>query len=668
MLPEDAGFTEQEKWAWNMQLCLGEIANMSDYGDGGDEGCDPKDVDAWPDARRLSEDFLSTILFHEPYKIAPPRPQIRIRCALFVDEINLSGLDLGDGLRLGESRFKQRVNLGSLTARRSLAFTGSVFEDGLSLAGAEIGGELDVRGATVTGFDAYGLSVRRDMYLSSVSFEREVSLFNAKIGGQLLARDATFEGELDADGLEVNGDLFLDARFTDEVSLSDAKIGGQLLASGATFEGGLYADGLEVNGDLFLNAQFTNEVNLSDAKIGGQLLASGATFEGGLYADGLEVNGDLFLNAQFTNEVNLSDAKIGGQLLASDGTFEGGLYADGLEVNGDLFLNAQFTNEVNLSDAKIGGQLLARGATFEGLYADGLEVNGDLFLDDGADFRGPIDILGAVVEGNVHLYGSTFHQRVDFTATTITGDLKLASGLADPKQPTWNDDSKLILRDVSVGSFQVSRSAWCKEGMQDTCDNNNSRGFVPIDLKGFTVERLRGLELTNPDPFTARETDWLLAWLGAQLDLASAYDPLPFTQLAAVLRDAGQPEKADEILFQRREHERKASNTPWWAKLWLTLQWILTGYGYSNGRALTAFAGLVLVGAWACKMANETMKMKPGHKLWYSLDYAIPIVSLGAGEGIDPPSNWVGYYFYFHRVVGVVLTPVIVAGLSGFTK
>ncbi len=295
-------------------------------------------------------------------------------------------------------------------------------------------------------------------------------------------------------------------------------------------------------------------------------------------------------------------------------------------------------------------------------------MNGDLFLDDGADFRGPIDILGAVVEGNVHLYGSTFHQRVDFTATTITGDLKLASGLADPKQPTWNDDSKLILRDVSVGSFQDSRSAWCKEGMQDTCDNNNSRGFVPIDLKGFTVERLRGLELTNPDPFTARETDWLLAWLGAQLDLASSYDPLPFTQLAAVLRDAGQPEKEDEILFQRREHERKASNTPWWAKLWLTLQWILTGYGYSNGRALTAFAGLVLVGAWACKMANETMKMKPGHKLWYSLDYAIPIVSLGAGEGIDPPSNWVGYYFYFHRVVGVVLTPVIVAGLSGFTK
>ena len=93
-LPEDVGFTAQEKWAWNERLCLGEIAKMSEFGVADDKGCDAKNANTWPQTHRLSEKFLRTILFHEPFKSAPPRPLVRILCALFDEEIDIGGFDL----------------------------------------------------------------------------------------------------------------------------------------------------------------------------------------------------------------------------------------------------------------------------------------------------------------------------------------------------------------------------------------------------------------------------------------------------------------------------------------------------------------------------------------------------------------------------------------------
>ena len=545
LLSEDA-FAEHERWAWNLRLCLGQIADMSDYRGGDGKECNPKDANAWPDTRRLSEKFLLTILFHEPFKSAPPRPQTHIKCALFGEEIDISNFGLESELWFDDSRFRKNVDLVDLNARRSVSFTGSVFDEGINLLGA--------------------------------------------------------------------------------------KMGGQLIAWGSTFEGLFIADGLEVKGDLFLGggANFKKEVRLVGAKISGQLNARGATFEGLFTAEGLEVTGGLLLDQ-----------------------------------------GASFKEGINLIGAKIGGAMTTRGDTFEGwLQADGLEVKGLLFLDQGADFRGPIDFLGGLIEGNVHLDGSTFHQLVDFTGTTITGDLILASHSAGSVPPTWKDGAKLILRNVSAGALQESSAAWCKEGRRFSCNHHYSQGFVPVDLKGFTHQRLGGVESTGTgDPMAARKTGWLLAWIGAQSDHGSVYNPQPFTQLAAVLREAGNPAKADDILYYRREHERTAANTPWWSKFWLTVQWLLIGYGYASWRALIPFAGLVLAGVYFCGRANETTEFTTWRKIWYSLDRALPIIDLGATEDIKPLSNWVAaYYFYAHHIAGFILATFLVAGLTGFTK
>jgi len=90
-------------------------------------------------------------------------------------------------------------------------------------------------------------------------------------------------------------------------------------------------------------------------------------------------------------------------------------------------------------------------------------------------------------------------------------------------------------------------------------------------------------------------------------------------------KEIGNPAKADDILYNLREHERTAATTPWATKVWLTLQWALIGYGYA--KALIWFALLVFAGVLMCDQATETTQMPINSKVWYSLARA-PFLSL----------------------------------------
>ncbi|MEE9588997.1 MAG: hypothetical protein V3V97_13375, partial [Hyphomicrobiaceae bacterium] len=165
-LPEEVEFTAQERWAWDNRLCLGKMAKMSEYGVADGRGCDAKEADTWPQTHRLSEKFLRTILFHEPFKSVPPRPRVHILCALFDEEIDIGNFDLENEVWLDQSRFKKKVNLGDLRAHRLVSFEGSVFDDKISLQAGKIDGSLNTKGATFEGrFDADDLEVKGNLFL-----------------------------------------------------------------------------------------------------------------------------------------------------------------------------------------------------------------------------------------------------------------------------------------------------------------------------------------------------------------------------------------------------------------------------------------------------------------------------------------------------------------------
>jgi len=231
---------------------------------------------------------------------------------------------------------------------------------------------------------------------------RGLVLRDTHVSGQLAASGATVSSAigpaLHADGLRVDGDLVLNDGFTatgvgatGTVRLLGAYVGGQLAMSGAMISNhtgpALHADGLHVDGELFLDDGFTaigadeaGAVRLLSARVAGELAAPGATITNdtgpALYADGLQVGGELFLNDGFTasgagatGAVRLPGARVGSQLDATGATISNdtgpALYADSLVVDSQLFLSDGFTAAsgsrhaaIVLTGARVGGIFL----------------------------------------------------------------------------------------------------------------------------------------------------------------------------------------------------------------------------------------------------------------------------------------------------------------------
>jgi hypothetical protein len=260
--------------------------------------------------------------------------------------------------------------------------------------------------------DADGLRVRQILHVSGDKGTRlcgGLRLVGASVGGQI----AIYEGaqidtdprsglSIDADGLTITGDLQIvgeGTRLKGGLDLAGARVGRRLKIQGGAEiatnpKTGLSvdADGLTVTGDLFVDGEDTRlggGLRLCGANIGGQfVIGDGAQIatdpEAGLSvdADGLTITGDLFVDGEDTRlggGLDLGGASIGGQFVIGDGAEvatdpDNGLSvdADGLTVNGDLFVDGKGTRlkgGLHLGGTNIGGQFEIR---------DGAEVAADV--------------------------------------------------------------------------------------------------------------------------------------------------------------------------------------------------------------------------------------------------------------------------------------------------
>ncbi len=196
---------------------------------------------------------------------------------------------------------------------------------GIKLRGARVTGKLDFEGTTVV----------RPVWLWKCHFEAPIILRDAR------TRTVGFDGStvpgISADRLRTEGMLSLrGVKIKGEVRLIGANINGNFTCSAATLEnpGGnaLNADGITVTGDVFLDRGFAakGEVRLIGSKIGGNLVCREATFNNtkkdALSLDRVTVREDIFLDEGFKakGNVRLLGARIEGGLSCDDATFDAG--------------------------------------------------------------------------------------------------------------------------------------------------------------------------------------------------------------------------------------------------------------------------------------------------------------------------------------------------------
>jgi hypothetical protein len=364
--------------------------------------------------------------------------------------------------------------------------------------------------------------------------------------------------------------------------------------------------------------------------------------------------------AIFKRSVILRSAKVGGVLSMIGSVFEGALDMNSLRVGSGLLMRdgATFKDDVTLAVAKVGGNLEMTSSTFErAVNMQNLQVDHNLFMRSGV-FKRSIWLMFARVGGNLDLWGAHLAS-VNLTSTRVGGELRLGSS-GEPS-PKWSKGAQLILRNAHVGAFQ---DRWNSEAWNQ---NQTISGWPSaVEMDGFTYERLGGALGGGASEMNARDLKWYVAWL----KLDRTYSSQPYQQLAEKFRAVGDTQRANAILYEGRERERRevASGLRWWG---LTALNFIIGYGYGAGYFYALFwvTGFVFVGAIVLRLSGEGRRNGIQYGFSYSLDHLLPVIQLRKYhyDKVDL-EGWARYYFYFHKLMGYVLASFLIAGLAGLTK
>ena len=267
------------------------------------------------------------------------RPLSLERCYLDADE----GVcfDYATASRVALRGCQLAVLKGRMFTARELDLSHSTFAGPLQMSAADITGSFSCRGARLAGHDQDGdalvgdaMKVGAGVFLDGgFTAAGAVRLPGADITGQLNCRGAELTGHdqdgdaLVADGIKVGGDVVLDREFTaaGAVRLLGADITGQLNCRGARLTGqnqdgkALDASGMKVGGDVFLEREFTaaGAISLNSAHVGGSVSLRPTTLAGAgevaLTAAKVQIVGHLrwMPRQRVLGSVNLEGATVG---------------------------------------------------------------------------------------------------------------------------------------------------------------------------------------------------------------------------------------------------------------------------------------------------------------------------------------------------------------------
>ncbi|MGV0872752.1 hypothetical protein [Mycolicibacterium sp. XJ879] len=500
---------------------------------------------------------------------------LQIRGALFLEELDLAGVEFPHPLRLLNCDAQARISLRGAEIKE-LCLSGT-HARGVELDQAKIASDcLADNGFEVTGtFSARGVQIGGRLVMSHAILRNETEAARERIA-------------LNLDSAEVKGELLLNDGFEahGEVLILAAHIGGQLnLNNAAIYNAGadtLSFDSAEITGGILARRGFKSDgkVRGPEARVGGLFDLSAATLrntgDDALHIDRISIAGGLVLADGFAAEgcVHAVDARIGGSLNLSTATLlnpDGdAINVDGAEIARNLYLRNGFeaAGTVRANGAKIGGDLELRGATLrncgrEALKLDGIAIAGDLMAGAAGArgvFRacGTVCILGATIGGEVNLTRSIVRRKnddVDDPRREVHGPgacFDRHFGCA--RSTAWSCSAKRS--HVELANIKADDSA--------SDSNNSDHPHVHVGAVCIKSASMRGLVLRSP--IHIEGLDLRRAVIG---DLETGEElPAPLTATGWRVADIQGPVRGSTGAARRwlKSHpNKKKPAQPWWA-------------------------------------------------------------------------------------------------------
>ena len=650
-------------------------------------------VEAHPFSSDVSGGFLRWLLLEAIPELEGKVSLVELRRINVTDAIDLEGAKLTVQIRFVQCHFRGKLNLndasviglffisgsalqidadrlnasGSLEIRKSVApepnTGGFKIQSRLRLCGAEIRGNLDLRGCRIVGetphgeeripLFADGLTVKSNVLLSD-GFEAigEVRLNGAKIRRNLDCWGASLRNtggySLSAAGAAIEGSVYL-CRSPDRI----------YRAQKSFFSvGTVRLDGAKIDGDLDCwGGKFVTHPFLTPGWVAN---ASARPWLYAITAIGLRVGANIKFSAidkgkfRIRGAINLINANVGGDFECIGGVFdfpgEELLVADGIVVQGTTFLD----------DASVNGLLRFPQATLrEGFYARKLTFDTvpplrDWFADDnvsrlelGRDARG-VYARQASVGGNFVWKGLEKISAPD-AATNLWLYLRGASaGMVRDDVQSWERLDHFEIDGARYDALEMPHEfEWRVAQLDRRYAKLNAGGS--LELFDSTMWRALTRKFTNPPRFNH------------ELDQAiRQFKPQPYLQLARACRGAGYEAIANSVLVHYQRNKTRYGDFGVLRQIgrWLVDLFLL--YGFSPFRPLVYMAIWAAVSAVFFELAYVDGKILPVkdasqflassaaarprfNALLYAIDTLVPIVDLNqkkswAVESIgDPP-------------------------------
>jgi hypothetical protein len=378
----------------------------------------------------------------------------------------------------------------------------------------------------------------------------------------------------------------------------------------------------------------------------------------------LRVDGGLSFEESFVSgAIHLDGAHIQESITMIGSTIDGNLSLNASKVGGGILLrkNAKFKGNLDFIAIYIGCNLELSGSTFEKeVILNSAKIAGNTFLRN-ATFKGNLDLKSSKIGSYLDIQKSTFEGEVNLTGCTVTGTFHLGDSKTEKKQ--WKNNSSLILRNTHVGTLQ--------DWWQDESSNSWPKTYK---LEGFTYNQLGLFNKTQEADMLDRPISSYVEWIKGDTNCS----PQPYEHLAGRFHEAGEPQKANDILYASRERQRRnAWSTKEWKRwLGLSLLKITIGYGLGNRyfRVLWSVGLLTFIGTFVLFTSGSQSLAQFWNIFFASLDQLLPLVTLDKAHDVlifGKDSNvcyGIKVYFYLHKILGWVLGSFLVAGLSGLTQ
>ncbi len=606
-----SGWSAEESWTWR-RICAGETADLQkEFPDGAAE-------------RRLSAAFLSSLTFDSQLKSLIPHTGVHIAGARVAEPLSLGNAAPGYEISLERMGFLDDVDLHGLRSSDDVSFAGSRFFGSLDMDGASFGGNLRLAGAVVRG---------------------KLSLVGAKIAGSAdLDRIGVVEG-LNLERVFVSHNLLLRHAALPGVDLLGGSVKADLLLQDSAISGWAWLENIEIGSDLFMDRARLERTDLPGATIGGNLQMTGASIGGPADLRGIKIGQDLLMDGAGFRSIAMPDADIGYNLRLDGARVAEAFSMPSGHIGHTLSMGklGSFNGAVDLGYAHIDGGVKLTGSNLAaGVDLNGAVIGQDLSVTEGAVISGLLRMTFARVGTNVDLTGGSFDS-VDLTGTIIGAEIRLASrGYA---AIAWRPAAKLVLRNVGAKALQDLPDAWP----------------TTVDLEGFNYQQLGGYRESESNDVAARSAQSFIDWLAKQ----PKYSPQPYRTLAEVLRGAGFPDKAKQVLYAGALREwRGLSGLAWF---WQGLRWAIIGFGLYPQRSAIWLLVLVPLGALIVGFEPQVRlrRMRLVDRLIYSLDALLPFVTLRQEHSAFDLQAWPKYYLYFHKVMGYVLIGFLLSALTG---